>query len=63
MKTYNVTITETLKTTIEVEAKDRFEAEQLVSDGWHRGDYILDAECFVGVNFKAVLPERDRGAR
>lgn len=63
MKTYKVTITEKLKTTVEVEAANRYEAEELVSGGWRRGDYILDAECFSGVDFKVVLPERDRGVR
>ena len=38
MKQYKVTITETLKMTVEVEAKDRWEAEQLVADNWRNGD-------------------------
>lgn len=32
MKTYKVTITETLEMTVEVEAKNRLEAEQIISD-------------------------------
>lgn len=59
MKQYKVTITETLKMTVEVEAKDRWEAEQIVTDNWRNGDYILDAVSFTGVSFKAALPERD----
>ena len=63
MKPYKVTITEKLQMTVEIEAGSRLEAEQLVSDKWSKGDYILDAECFAGADFKAVLPELDRGAR
>jgi len=37
-----------------VEAKDRLEAEQIVSDAWDDGKYILDADHFVGAEFKAV---------
>ncbi len=58
MKTYEVTITETLRMTVEVEAKNRLEAEQIVSDRWRDGDYILNAEAFQGVTFRARLPER-----
>lgn len=47
----------------EVEAENRMEAERLVHDKWNKGDFILDAECFKGVDFKAVMPERERGAR
>lgn len=59
MKNYNVTITETLKMTVEVEAKDRWEAEQIAADNWRNGDYILDADSFNGVSFKASISERD----
>ncbi|NBK19622.1 DpnD/PcfM family protein [Anaerotruncus sp. 1XD42-93] len=51
---FKVTITETLKRTVEVEADDQHEAEQMVSDGWHNSQYILDAEDFVGAAFEAV---------
>ncbi|MBC5648746.1 DpnD/PcfM family protein [Christensenella tenuis] len=50
-KPYRVTITETLSMTVKVAAADRREAEQLVSDQWHRGEYILDADHFTGVEF------------
>lgn len=59
MKKYKVTITEMLKMTVEVEAEDRWEAEYIVSDKWHSGEYILMSEDFAGVEFKAFLPERD----
>ena len=53
MKEYKVTITETLKMDVFVEAESQFEAEQKVSDGWHESEYILDAENFVDVDFDA----------
>ena len=56
MKPYKVTITEKLQMTVEVEAENRMEAERLVHDKWNKGDFILDAECFKGVDFKAVMP-------
>ena len=64
-KTFEVTITETLKLTVEVKANSREEAEQFVSDRWHDSEYILDADNFVGVDFEAVQAERkkDREAR
>ena len=51
---FKVTITEALKRTVEVEADDQQEAEQMVSDGWHNSKYILDAEDFVDVEFEAA---------
>ncbi len=50
---FKVTITETLKMTVEVEAEDKYEAEQMVSDNWRKSQYILDADNFVGVTFEA----------
>ena len=60
MNTYKVKITETLEKVVEVEAEDRDEAEQIVSDAWHNSEYILDAEDFKGVEFNAVSPARKR---
>ena len=51
---FKVTITETLKMTVEVEAGDKYEAEQMVSDNWRKSQYILDADNFVGVAFEAA---------
>lgn len=51
---FKVTISETLKLTVEVEAKDQHEAEQIVSDNWKKSEYVLDADSFVGVEFTAV---------
>lgn len=60
MKTYQVTITETLQKTVEVEANSKEEAEELVERKWNDSEYILDAEAFVGVDFFAVSQQRSR---
>lgn len=60
MKTYEVTITETLLMTVEVEAKNREEAERLVEQRWNDSEYILDAKAFKGVDFSARTNERSR---
>ena len=58
-QTFAVTITETLQLTVEVEAKDKQEAEQLVSDKWHNSEYILDADNFIGVEFNCKIRLED----
>lgn len=58
MKMYAVTITETLKMKVEVEAETQWEAEQIVSDRWHDSVYLLDAECFSGVEFSGEEIEK-----
>lgn len=57
---YNVTITETLKKTVEVEADSYDEAVQSVTDEWKNGDHILDADNFVDVDFdvEEIKPEK-----
>lgn len=62
MKEFEVTITETLKKSVTVEADSREEAKQLVSDRWHNSDYILDADDFQGVTFSTghSRPNRSR---
>jgi predicted Abi (CAAX) family protease len=52
--TFNVTISEILQKTVTVVADSPDDAEQLASDNWRAGDYILGAEDFTGVDFKAV---------
>ena len=52
--TFMVTITETLKLTVEVEADSSEEAERIVSDKWRNSEYVLDADNFVEVGFEAV---------
>ncbi len=63
MKEFDVIITETLKMTVTVEAESRLEAERLVSDRWHDGEYILDADCFTEVNFHTKNRSRERDER
>ena len=58
LREFEVTITETLKMTVTVEARDRLEAEQTVSDNWRNSEYILDADHFIGVEDEAKKPER-----
>lgn len=53
MKEFDVTITETLKLTVSVEASSKEEAEQMVNDQWRAGDHVLDADNFVDVEFKS----------
>ena len=60
MKTYEVTITETLQKTVEVEANSREEAERQIEQRWNNSEYILDADSFVGVYFSASTKERTR---
>ncbi len=55
LQRFKVTITETLKMTVEVEAEDKYEAEQMVSGNWHESQYILDASNFIDVAFEAAL--------
>ncbi len=54
MAGYKVEIMETLRHVVEVEAGNQQMAEQIVNDKWKDGEYILDADNFAGVEFKAV---------
>lgn len=60
MKKFNVTITETLKKTVEVDAESQDEAEQIVNDSWYRGEHILDADNFDGVVFDAIETQPEK---
>lgn len=46
--------------TVTVEAESQLEAEQMVSDNWSNQEYILDADNFTGVDFKARRHTRSR---
>ena len=52
-KKYRVTITETLKRTVDVTAESKEAAEQIVGDEWYSGKHILTADDFIGVEFEA----------
>lgn len=60
MRTYRVEITEMLQKTVEVKANSRKEAEEKVEDQWKNCKHVLDAENFVGVEFKAISESRNR---
>ena len=60
MTTDQVTITDTLQKTAEIEANSREEAERLIEQKWNDSEYILDADSFVGVDFSARTNERTR---
>lgn len=53
MKKFEVTITETLKKKVEVEAETEEEAKQIATDDWYKGEHILDADNFTEVDFEA----------
>jgi hypothetical protein len=57
---FEVTITETSQMTVTVKAKTREEAEKIVSDRWHKDEYLIDAEHFAGVKFEAAPSGKDR---
>jgi len=52
-KKYDVTITETLKRTVEVEAESQEQAEDIVADGWRDSKYVLGADDFACVDIEA----------
>ena len=56
MNHYDVTIRETLEVKMKV-------AEQFARDQWKRGEVVLDASHFTGVEFHAKRYFRDRGER
>ena len=51
MKEFNVTITETLRKVVTVEAETAEDAKDMVDAAWHNSEYILEAEDFDGVEF------------
>jgi len=60
VNTYKVEITETLKRTVEIEAENSDEAEEIAQCNWRNSEYILDADNFSGVDFKTVTREKER---
>lgn len=60
MKNYDVTIMETLKMTVPVEADSLAEAEQKAEDNWNASQYILDADHFVEASFHAKERVREK---
>lgn len=48
MKTFSISITEVLKTTVDVQAETPEEAVQIVKDRYRNQDIILTADDFTG---------------
>ena len=54
MKEYEVEITETLQKTTTIKANSPEEAAMLVEAGYKNGEYVLDADNFVDVDFNTI---------
>ena len=52
-KLYRVTITETLKFTVDIDADSAETAERSAEQNWKEGNYIIDSAHFAGVEFHA----------
>jgi hypothetical protein len=52
LSTFEVSITETLQLSVFVDAADADEAEDIVRDAYNRGEHVLGAEGFTGVDFR-----------
>ena len=63
MNHYDVTIRETLEGKMKEAANSREGAGQLARDQGKRGEVVLDASHFTGVEFHAKRYSRDRGER
>lgn len=65
MKTFEVTITETLALTVKVKAETRVEAEAMVAEKYHNEEYVLNADNFKDVEFttKELTRNRERSER
>ena len=57
LKTFYVSVTETLKKTVEVRAEDKYEAIQKVSDAYHDEQVVLDSDDYVDVDFDDVTDD------
>ena len=60
---YAVTIKETLKMTVTIEADSAQEAEMIAECNYYNQEYILDAENFAGVVFEGKEKTRNRDDR
>lgn len=56
-KKYTVNIKETLEKQVTIEAKSAEEAIEIVQRRWKDSEYVLDSECFTGVDFEEVNEE------
>ena len=60
LKTFEVTITETLQKTITVEALDICDAEEQAEAEWNDELHVLDSSDFIGASFEAKEVSRER---
>lgn len=60
MKTYEVTITETLQRTVTIRADSLAEAEGIAETGWNNSEYVLTADDFVEAKFDAKERVRNK---
>ena len=54
---FKVIVTEILETTITVKADSPETAERIAEEQWLNADFVLGAEEFTGVTFKAVADD------
>ena len=52
MKTFYISVTETLNKIVEVQAEDSSEALQKAEDAYYNGEIVLDSEDFVDTEFE-----------
>ena len=57
MKTFYISVTETLNKIVEVHAEDSGEALQKAEDAYHNGEIVLDSEDFVDTDFNDETEE------
>ena len=57
LKTFYISVTETLKKTVEVRAEDKYEAIQKVSDAYHDEQIVLDSDDYVDVDFDNITDD------
>lgn len=55
---YLVNIRETLEKQVRIEADDANEALRLSEKNWKDACYILDSECFTGVEYSVIETEK-----
>ena len=57
MKTYYISVTETLNKIVEVQAESSEEALRKVEDAYYNGEIVLDSEDFVDTDFNDETEE------
>jgi hypothetical protein len=57
---YRVAVTEVYRLIVSVDAPNEEEAHRRASDAWNNTEFLLDKECFEGVEFH-VLGEGSEG--